>query len=1220
VKGPAEERLREVLARRILILDGAMGTVLQGHGLSEEDWRGERFREHPRPLQGNHDLLVLTRPELVRQAHEAYLEAGADLLETDTFTATSVSQADYGTEDLVREINREAARLAREAAEVWSRRTPDRPRFVAGSVGPTNRTLSLSPRVEDPGWRDLDFDALEAAYAEQIRGLLEGGVDLLLIETVFDTLNAKAALHAARQVFAETGRELPVAVSGTITDRSGRTLSGQTVEAFWISIEPFRPLFVGLNCALGARELRPWVRELARVASCPVAAYPNAGLPNAFGGYDEAPGETASVLREFAEAGLVNLVGGCCGTTPEHIRALARAVENLPPRPLPEPSRLPRFSGLEPCIVFPDSNLVVVGERTNITGSPRFARAVRDGDQEAMVAIARQQAEAGAQVLDICMDEGMLDSEALMVRFLRLLAAEPEVARLPFMLDSSRWTVLEAGLRNVQGKAIVNSLSLKDGEEEFRRRAAVVREFGAAAVVMAFDEEGQATTAERKFAICERAWRILTGDLGFPPEDLIFDPNVLTIGTGIEEHDRYALEFLEATRRIKEDLPGALVSGGISNLSFAFRGQNRLRSALHSVFLYHARRAGLDMAILNAGQLEVYEDLDPELRERAEDCVLARRPDATERLLELAGRLEGRREDPARDLAWRREPVASRLRHALVHGITRWIEEDTAAALEEIGSPLGVIEGPLMDGMGEVGDLFGAGKMFLPQVVKSARVMKQAVAWLTPWLEAERQEVRERAAILLATVQGDVHDIGKNIVSVVLRCNGYRVEDLGVMVPGERILEEARAGRVDAVGLSGLITPSLDEMVRVAEEMERQGFRLPLLIGGATTSPAHTAVRIAPAYSGGPVAHVPDASRAVEVLRGLLEGGEEARRELERRQERDRERHAARSRRPLLSLEEARRRRLRLEFPREWLQAPAWLGPRAIPVPPLEDLEGWIDWTPFLQAWELPGRWPAVLEDPACGEEARRLVGDARGLLQEWAGQRTLRPRAVAGFWVAGQDGDDLVLFSGPERAEEVARFPALRQQADRGPGRPCLSLADFLAPVDHPWPDHLGLFAVQAGEGLEAFLETTRQAHDDYRAILGQALADRLAEALAEWLHARVRREFWGYAPEEDLDAAAILREEYRGIRPAPGYPACPDHSWKEDLLRLLQAEDHAGLRLADGWTVLPAASVCGLYLAHPEARYFGVGRIGEDQLRDLAGRARRRPEELRRVLGGPA
>ena len=1214
---PTRPALEHLLSRRILVLDGAMGTMIQRCGLGEADFRGSRFRDHDHDLKGNSDVLVLTRPDVVTAIHDAYLEAGADIIETNTFTATRVSQADYGVEAAVYEINLEAARLAGRVAAEWTVRTPDRPRYVAGSMGPTNRTLSISPDVNDPAFRGITFDELRTAYAEQARGLLDGGVDALLVETIFDTLNAKAALAAIDELFEARGGRVPLLISVTVTDRSGRTLSGQTIDAFWVSVAHARPLAVGLNCALGAREMGPYLAELAAVAHCFVSCYPNAGLPNAFGQYDEQPAETARLLREFAERGLVNLVGGCCGTTPDHIRAIAAAMSGLAPRSFePDEPAITQLSGLETLAIRHDSNFQMIGERTNVTGSARFARLVKAGDFGTALEVALDQVRNGANLLDVNMDEGMLDSEQAMTRFLNLLATEPEIARVPIMIDSSRWSVLEAGLKCVQGKAVVNSLSLKDGEEEFLRRARHVRRYGAAMVVMAFDEQGQADTVDRKVEICARAYRLLTGRLGIHPRDVIFDPNVLAVATGIEEHDTYALAFIEATRRIKQECPGARVSGGISNLSFAFRGNDVVREAMHAAFLYHAIRAGLDMGIVNAGQLAVYEDIPVDLLERVEDVLLNRRADATERLVEFAGTVKGAARKRESDLAWREAPVEERLRHALVHGVVDHIEADVEEARLKHGRPIAVIEGPLMDGMRAVGDLFGAGKMFLPQVVKSARAMKRAVAWLEPFMDEERAGAPQgQGRIVMATVKGDVHDIGKNIVGVVLACNSYEVVDLGVMVHCDRILQAARDHSADAVGLSGLITPSLDEMVFVAKEMERRGLSIPLIIGGATTSPQHTAVKIAPEYSG-PVVHVLDASRAVGVVASLVDERQRGAFDAEnrRRQAALREQHARRREQPLLSYEAARANRLALAWHAEDLPRPTYVGRRVLDRIPLGALVPFIDWTFFFSAWELKGRIPQIFEHPEYGRAARELYDNATRLLDRIVERDLLRAEGVYGFWPAASDGEDIVLFGDDTRASELTRFPMLRQQGVIADEKPNRSLADFVAPLGSGLEDHVGAFAVTAGVGADDLVARFEAEHDDYSAILAKALADRLAEAAAEWLHAEARRA-WGYGLEERLTPEDVARERYRGIRPAFGYPACPDHSETFRLFDLLGAGD-VGLSLTESAAMVPAASVSGLYFAHPHARYFTVGRLGEDQVRAYASRKGVTMEEAERWL----
>ncbi len=1211
--------LERLLEERILVLDGAMGTMLQAEGLEEADFRGDRFADHPGDLKGDNELLVLTRPDVVRRIHDAYLSAGADLIETNTFGATRIAQADYGMEERVPELNHRAAELAVGAAREWTARTPDRPRFAAGAIGPTNKTLSISPDVEDAAFRDLDFETLREAYAEQADALIEGGVDVLLIETIFDTLNAKAAIAAVRDVFDARGIELPVLLSVTITDRSGRTLSGQTVEAFWISVQHAKPLSVGINCALGAHEMRPFLADLAEIAPVPVSAYPNAGLPNAFGGYDETPETTASLLREFAESGLVNLVGGCCGTTDRHIRAIAEAVQDLPPRRVPPREEgLALFSGLEPLALRPESNFTMIGERANVTGSRRFANLIRKGDYATAVEIALDQVRGGANVLDVNMDEAMLDSEREMTTFLNLIATEPEVARIPIMVDSSRWSVIEAGLRCIQGKGIVNSISLKEGEADFLDKARRIQRYGAGVVVMAFDETGQADTVERKVEICQRAYRLLVEQAGFDPRDVIFDPNVLAIATGIEEHARYGIAFIEATRIIKQTCPGVRVSGGISNLSFSFRGNDVVREAIHTAFLYHAIDAGLDMGIVNAGQLGVYEEIPPELLERVEDVLFDRRPDATERLVEFAETVKGGRARREADLSWREASVEERLRHALVNGIVDFIEEDAEEARRALPRPLDVIEGPLMSGMQTVGDLFGAGKMFLPQVVKSARAMKRAVAYLTPFMEQEREasgtEHKARGRILLATVKGDVHDIGKNIVGVVLGCNDYEIVDLGVMVSCDRILDTAAEQSCDVIGLSGLITPSLDEMAHVAKEMERRGMTLPLLIGGATTSKQHTAVKIAPAY-GASCAHVNDASRAVGVVSSLLDPAQREKFDDENREAQERLRfvYGQRRERPLRPYAEALAGRLQLEPDSGDFPVPEFTGRRQLEVSP-QELEPYIDWTFFFSAWELKGRFPKILDHPKYGEAARELYGHARELLARIVEEKLLSPRGVYGFWPAASEGDDIVLYADAARSREQTRFPMLRQQGSQPGDGPYLSLADFVAPVGSGVADHLGAFAVTSGAEAEALARDFEADHDHYNAIMVKALADRLAEAFAEYLHARVRRE-WGYARDERLSREELIAEKYRGIRPAFGYPACPDHSEKRRLFALLDAEA-VGLSLTESCAMMPAGSVSGLYFAHPRARYFTVGRIDRDQVEDYAVRKGMPIHEVERWL----
>jgi 5-methyltetrahydrofolate--homocysteine methyltransferase len=1202
------EDFRALLKQRIVLLDCAMGTMIQSYDLSEKEFRGARFADHPSELKGNNDLLSVTQPQTIRAIHEAAMEAGADIIETNTFSATSIAQGDYGTEDLAYEINYEAARVAREAADAFA--TPERPRFVAGAIGPTNRTASLSPDVNNPGFRNITFEELAASYAEAARGLVEGGSDLLLVETIFDTLNAKAAIFGITGYLEEEGLDVPLMISGTITDASGRTLSGQVTEAFWNSVRHAEPISVGLNCALGSKELRQYVEELARISEVPVSAYPNAGLPNEFGEYDETPEMMAAEVGEWAEAGWLNIVGGCCGTTPEHIRAMAEAVAGHPPREIPEIPKKLRLSGLEPCNVGPDSLFVNVGERTNVTGSARFKDLVLNGDYETALDVARQQVENGAQVIDVNMDEGMLDGEEAMVRFLNLVASEPDISRVPVMIDSSRWSIVEEGLKRVQGKAIVNSISLKEGEEEFVRQARLVRRYGAAVIVMAFDEMGQADTIERKVEVCRRAYTILTEEVGFPPEDIILDPNVFAIATGIEEHDNYGVDFIEAVRTISRSLPHAGTSGGISNVSFSFRGNNPVREAIHAVFLYHATRAGLTMGIVNAGQLAVYDEIEKDLREAVEDVVLNRRPDSTERLLALAERYRDRddAEVEAKNQEWRTWPVEKRLEHALVKGIAEFVEKDAEEARLKAARPLDVIEGPLMDGMNVVGDLFGAGKMFLPQVVKSARVMKKAVAYLVPFIEESQDGARRsNGTVVMATVKGDVHDIGKNIVGVVLQCNNFEVIDLGVMVPSAKILEVARERGADIIGLSGLITPSLDEMVHNAKEMQREGFDVPLLIGGATTSQTHTAVKIAPGY-GQPVVHVKDASRAVGVVQNLVSEDRKAAyaERISADYELVREKHAGRrSQTRLTSLEGARANGVRIDWGRYTPPKPTAPGVRTFEDYALEEIRPYIDWTPFFHSWQLKGSYPRILDDPEKGEEARKLFADAQELLDRIVAEKWLRARAVFGLFPANALQDDSVeVYADEARTEVLAELNFLRQQKEKPPGRPNRCLADFVAPKDTGLEDHIGLFAVTVGLGADAAARRFEEDNDDYNAIMVKALADRLAEALAELLHRRVRTEFWGYAAGEALDSEALLREQYSGIRPAPGYPACPEHTEKRTLWRLLEVEDNAGIALTESCAMSPGAAVSGYYFSHPDSRYFGVAEIGRDQARDYAQR----------------
>jgi 5-methyltetrahydrofolate--homocysteine methyltransferase len=1226
--------LESLIRQRILVLDGAMGTMIQSYKLEEADYRGARFKDHPRDLKGNNDLLVLTQPAIIREIHRKYLEAGADIVETNSFNATRISQADYGMESCAYEINLEAAKLARLECEAMTRRTPDLPRFVAGALGPTNRTASISPDVNDPGKRNVTFDELVAAYTEEARGLIDGGADLLIIETIFDTLNAKAAIFAVEGVYEEKGRRLPLIISGTITDASGRTLSGQTVEAFWNSVRHARPFAVGLNCALGGREMRPYIEELARVADCYVSCYPNAGLPNAFGEYDEKPHDTACILEDFAGAGFVNLVGGCCGTTPDHIAHVAAHVRGKTPRVPGTVEPVCRLSGLEPLNITRQLNFVNVGERTNITGSSKFRDLIKTGDYNAALTVARQQVEAGAQVIDINMDEGMIDGVAAMNRFVNLIGSEPDIARVPLMIDSSKWEVIEAGLKCVQGRPIVNSISMKEGEAKFIEQAKLCRRYGAAVVVMAFDEQGQADTLARRQTVCARAYEILTQQVGFAPEDIIFDPNIFAVATGLAEHANYGVDFIEATRWIKQNLPRALISGGVSNVSFSFRGNNPVREAIHAAFLYHARAAGMDMGIVNAGALPVYEDIDRELRDRIEDVLLNRRADSTERLVELAERFRGggekKKED---DLAWRNVPPAERLKHALVKGIDAFVEADTEAVRQEIVArgerTLTVIEGPLMDGMNVVGDLFGAGKMFLPQVVKSARVMKKAVAYLEPFIKAEKKPgdaARAIGKIVMATVKGDVHDIGKNIVGVVLQCNNFEVIDLGVMVPAQKILDAAREHNANLIGLSGLITPSLDEMVHFAKEMQRLGLELPLLIGGATTSRAHTAVKIAPAYHG-PVVWVKDASRSVPVASALLAEPQKSKLVAEVRKDYDaiRERHAQKhGQEKGLTLAAARANRTPIDWSAFKPLRPRLLTMQAKDVCdgawapehghlqfvrvfrdyPLDELRRYIDWQPFFIAWELKGRYPDLLNNPATGEAARKLWADAQAMLDRVIAEKWLRASGVCGLFPANAVGDDIEVYGDETRASVIARLHNLRQQSEHRPGVPHRCLGDYVAPKETGLHDYVGAFAVTAGLGCAERVAQFKQENDDYNAILLEAIADRLAEAFAERLHERVRRELWGYAADEHLSSDQLIAESYKGIRPAPGYPACPEHTEKATLWQLLEPEKNAGIQLTDSYAMWPGAAVSGWYFAHPQAQYFVVGRIQKDQAADYARR----------------
>jgi 5-methyltetrahydrofolate--homocysteine methyltransferase len=1210
-KSQAESTLRRLAAERILVLDGAMGTMIQALRLDEEAFRGARFDAWNREVRGNNDLLNLTQPDAIRSIHLAYFRAGADIVSTNTFSSTRIAQADYGMADIAYELNLEGARLVREAART-AQEEDGRERIVAGAIGPTNRTASISPDVSNPGFRAITFDQLRAAYSEQVRGLIDGGVDTLLIETIFDTLNAKAAIFAIADELAARGIDLPVMISGTITDRSGRFLSGQTPEAFWNSIAHASPISVGLNCALGAKEMRTHIAELGRVADTLICAYPNAGLPNEFGHYDEGPDAMAGQLGEFAASGLVNIIGGCCGTTPDHIRAIARAVAGKAPRRIPEIAPRLRLSGLEPFTLTPEIPFVNVGERTNVTGSARFRKLVTAGDYPAALAVARDQVENGAQIIDVNMDEGLLDSEKAMTTFLNLVAAEPDIARVPVMIDSSKFSVIEAGLKCVQGKAVVNSISLKEGEDAFIRHAETVRRYGAAVVVMAFDESGQADTLEKKQKIAARAYDILVNRVGFPPQDIIFDPNIFAVATGMEEHNNYGVDFIEGTRWIRQNLPHVHVSGGVSNLSFSFRGNEAVREAMHAVFLYHAIKAGMDMGIVNAGQLAVYDDLDPELREACEDVVLNRRPDAAERLLALAERHRGHgKEKKEADLSWREMPVEKRLSHALVHGITDFIAADVEEARLKAPRPLAVIEGPLMDGMNVVGDLFGSGRMFLPQVVKSARVMKQAVSHLMPYMEQER-DGREHSSsngkIVLATVKGDVHDIGKNIVGVVLQCNNYDVIDLGVMVPAEKIIQTAQQERADIVGLSGLITPSLDEMCHVAAEFERQGFDIPLLIGGATTSRVHTAVKIHPNYRRGQTVYVNDASRAVGVVSQLLSRDARERYVSDVRAEYARiaAAHArGEENKQRLPLTAARANALKLNWSGNYVPpVPRLIGSQTLSEIPIAELVDYIDWSPFFATWELNGKYPAILQDATVGEAARSLFADAQAMLKRMIAETWFRASAVVGFWPANSEGDDILVFADEERNKPIATLHTLRQQLARREGRANVALADFVAPRGSGLRDYIGAFAVTAGLGEEAVVERFKYANDDYSAIMAKALADRLAEALAERMHQRARREFWAYAADETLRSDELIGEKYRGIRPAPGYPAQPDHTEKATLFDLLDGERAIGVKLTESFAMWPGASVCGLYFSHPDSYYFGVGKIERDQVEDYAKR----------------
>lgn len=1218
------DQIKDLLNERILTLDGAMGTMIQAYQLSEKDYRGQRFSSFSHELQGNNDLLSLTQPHIIKEIHREFLSAGSDIIETNTFNSTSVSQADYGMHDLAYELNVAAAKNAREAADEFTGKNPAKPRLVAGAIGPTNKTLSLSPDVEDPGYRAITFDQLVEAYEEQIRGLVDGGADILLVETIFDTLNAKAAIYAIHKHAEQTGKQLPVMISGTIVDQSGRTLSGQTTKAFWISVSHTKNLLsVGLNCSLGSKQMRPYIEELSNISTCHTSLYPNAGLPDEMGEYNETPGYMADQLREYANANFVNMVGGCCGTTPDHIKAIAEAAAACTPRRIPEQKPYLQLSGLEPLVVHPDTNFINIGERTNVMGSRKFKRLIKDEAYEEALSVARDQVENGAQIIDINMDEGMLDSEAVMVKFLKLVASEPDICRVPIMIDSSKWSVLRSGLKTAQGKCVVNSISLKEGEETFKKQAREILNFGASVVVMAFDEEGQADNYERRIEICERAYNILTREVGFAPQDIILDPNILTVATGIEEHNNYAVDFIKATKWIKENLPLAKVSGGLSNISFSFRGNNKVREAMHAAFLYYAIRAGLDMAIVNAGQLEVYEEIPSTLRELVEDVLLNRRTDATERLVDYADELEDDQSEEAQKTeGWREGTVEERIKHALVKGIVDYIVDDAEEARQKYDQPIEVIEGPMMAGMDVVGDLFGSGKMFLPQVVKSARVMKKGVAHLVPFIEKEKQKnqnSKPKAKVLLATVKGDVHDIGKNIVSVVLRCNNFDVIDLGVMVPADKILDEARKNSVDIIGLSGLITPSLDEMVHVAKELKREQFTQPLLIGGATTSRMHTAVKIEPNYDQ-PVVHVLDASRSVSVTGNLV--SKTLRDEFVKKKKNEylklRSQHERRSnRKTYLSIDEARQNATKIKFNSNAIKKPNRLGKHAFDDYPLEEIRQYIDWGPFFIAWQMKGKFPDVLEDSTYGAEARKLFDEANELLDQIIDQKLLKARAVLGLYPANAVGDDIELYTDESRSEVLTTFHTLRQQAQKRRGQPNKALADFVAPKESGIADYMGGFAVTAGIGAADLVKKFEDEHDDYNAILTKALADRLAEAFTELLHEKVRKELWGYGEDESYSNEALIREQYDGIRPAAGYPAQPDHTEKRILFDLLSAEEKAGINLTESFAMYPAASVSGLYFAHPESDYFNVGKLGKDQVKDYARRKDMSVEKMERWLG---
>lgn len=1202
------EKLTKILTERILVLDGAMGTMIQSYNLSEEDFRGKRFKDHPHDLKGNNDLLSLTQPEIIKEIHRAYFNAGADIVETNTFNGTSISQADYQTENFAYEISKASAEIANEVALEFAKNEPGKPRFVAGALGPTNKTLSLSPKVTDPGFRAVTFDQMVDAYYVQAKGLIDGGADILLIETIFDTLNAKAAIYAVDKVCTEKGLNIPVMISGTIVDQSGRTLSGQTTEAFWISISHVKNLLsIGLNCSLGAKQMRPFVEDLSNITDKFLSVYPNAGLPNEMGEYDESPETMSAILDDFLNSGFANIVGGCCGTTPNHIRAIAENVKNYKPRVPTEQKFYLRLSGLEPLVLHPEINFVNIGERTNVAGSKKFARLIKEENYEEALSVARQQVENGAQVIDVNMDEGMIESEDAMTKFLNLVAVEPDITKVPLMIDSSKWSVLKAGLKCLQGKGIVNSISLKEGEDTFREYAKEILKFGAAVIVMAFDEKGQADTFERKIEICRRAYKILVAEIGFPPQDIIFDPNILPIATGIDEHNNYAVNYMDATRWIKENLSFAQVSGGVSNLSFSFRGNNVIREAMHSAFLYHAIRAGMDMGIVNAGQLEVYEEIPKDLLVLVEDVIFNRNPDATDRLLNFAETVKGKEKDEGKKDEWRNAPVEERLKHALVKGITDYIEEDTEEARQKLPEPINVIEGPLMDGMNVVGDLFGSGKMFLPQVVKSARVMKKAVAYLTPYIDQQKKlsaVARAQGKVLLATVKGDVHDIGKNIVGVVLGCNNYNVVDLGVMVSADKILQTAIDEDVDIIGLSGLITPSLDEMVHVAKEMERRGIHKPLLIGGATTSRIHTAVKIAPNYSGNTI-HVLDASRSVPVVSRLLSDDSDEKQKyaagVKEEYEHLRENYLKRrSEKKYISIDDARKNRLKIDWTSSNITKPNKMGITILNNFSLVKLKNYIDWTPFFLAWEMKGKYPAILQSEKYGKEANSLFDDANDLIDAIIKNNSLTANAVFGLFPASSNGDDIKIYKDESRKTLLTTLHMLRQQIKKADGKPNLSLADFVVPEEENIIDYIGMFAITAGIGIEDLISKFDKEHDDYNSILAKAIADRLVEAFAEYLHEMIRKDYWGYCPDEELTKQELLKEKYTGIRPAPGYPAQPDHTEKLLIFDCLNVETNAGIKLTESLAMYPAASVCGLYFSHPEAKYINVGKIGKDQVTD--------------------